>query len=159
MGVYYYYVNETRSQYFCIDPSGRDIKQYAVGHNIGSRAFSYLLLDKNEYATGVKDHPLVGSWIGDRCYITGDDYCTSFAKIQTEYEDIGQQIIELMVHNDPWELLQYGGVDWLLDLIQQSGQFVTITNEMRKRMSHVFRCARQESPSEDLDRISEALKR
>ncbi|QDU53083.1 hypothetical protein [Gimesia panareensis] len=159
MGVYYYYVNETRSQYFCIDPSGRDIKQYAVGHNIGSRALSYLLLDNDEYATGVKVHPLVGSWIGDRFYITGDDYCTTFERIQAEYEDLGQQIIELLVDIDPWNLLEYGGVDWLLNLIEDSGQFVTITNEMRKRMSHEFRLARQQSPDQNLDRICAALRR
>ena len=34
MGVYYFYVNETKQEYFCIDPTGFDVKQYAIGRNI-----------------------------------------------------------------------------------------------------------------------------
>ena len=48
MGVYYFYVNDTKKQYFCIDPSLSEIKRYALGRNIGSRALSYLILDVSE---------------------------------------------------------------------------------------------------------------
>ena len=65
MGVYYHYVNDDKKECFCIDPSGQDIKRYALGRNIGSRALSYLLLKNDSYFSGIESHPLIGSWIGD----------------------------------------------------------------------------------------------
>lgn len=158
MGVYYFYVNNTKEQYFCIDPAGIDIKRYALGQNIGSRALSYLILDNNTYYTGVEPHPLIGSWIGDEFFVTGDDYWNDFASIESEFTNIGQSIIELMVQVEPYGLFQYGGAKWLHYLIEHNGAPITITPFMRKRLSHEFRAANLHHPDDDLARIISALR-
>ena len=158
MGVYYFYVNDGKKEYFCIDPTGMHIKCYALGHNVGSRALSYLLLESNpEYIRG-EPHPRIGSWIGDRIFITGDDYNPDFKRIASEYADIGQAIIEMLVHISPFDLLQYGGVDWLLYLVEQADGQVVMTNDMRKRLSHAFRHENHSRPNDDLKKIIAALR-
>jgi len=158
MGAYYFYVNNTKQQFFCIDPSYVDIKSYALGRNIGSRALSYLILDNDSDYTGVKEHPMVGSWIGDRFSVTGDDYCPRFDNIQGEYANIGQGIIEMLVDIEPFDLLRYGGVDWLVTLVESNGDPISISNEMRKRLSHEFRREHRLSPSEDIERVVDVLR-
>ncbi|MEL7500573.1 MAG: hypothetical protein AAFN77_23475 [Planctomycetota bacterium] len=158
MGAYYFYVNETKQQYFRIDPAGFDIKKYALGRNIGSRALSYLILDNSYDSTGVESDPLVGSWIGDTFFVTGDDYCEAFDSIKSTYEDIGQSIIELIVRVNPWDLIEYGGADWLINVIEHAGDPITITPPMRKRLSHEFRHANHQNPSDELRRVISALR-
>ncbi|NOZ39928.1 MAG: hypothetical protein GXP24_06855 [Planctomycetes bacterium] len=159
MGVYYYYVNDTKKQFFCIDPSLSDIKSYALGRNIGSRALSYLILENDPYYTGVEEHPMVGSWIGDRFFVTGDDYGTRFDAIKEEYADIGQAIVEMLVDICPFDLFHHGGVDWLVKLIENNGDPISISNEMRKRLSHEFRHDNHLSPNEDMQRVVAALRK
>ncbi len=158
MGVYYFYVNDSKKQFFCIDPSYSDIKSYALGRNIGSRALSYLILENDTHYTGIEGHPMVGSWIGDHFSVTGDDYCPRFDQIKTEYTDIGQSIIEMLVSTNPFDLLHYGGVDWLVRLIQDNGGPINISNEMRKRLSHEFRHEYHLAPNEDVKRVVDALR-
>ena len=114
-------------------------------------------MDNNYDSTGIASDPLVGSWIGDRCFVTGDDYCETFSAIQSTYDDIGQAIIELMVKVDPWDLIEYGGADWLINVIEHNGDPITITPPMRKRMSHEFRHANHQNPSDELGRVIAAL--
>ncbi len=158
MGVYYYYVNDTKRQHFCIDPAEVDIKQYALGRNLGSRALSYLLLENCYESTGIKPHPLLGSWIGDHIYVTGDDYGKNFEAIRDTYTNIAQQVFELIVHADPFDLLHYGGVEWFLRVVEQKGEYITITAEMRKRISHAFRVANHQHPSDDLQKAIAAMR-
>ena len=158
MGVYYFYVNDTKKQFFCIDPTGQDIKSYALGRNIGSRALSYLILENNSDYTGVDEHPLVGSWIGDRFFVTGDDYCPRFDEIKTEYANIGQAIIEMLAAIGTFELFHHGGVDWFVHFIEQDGDPIRITKEMRKRISHELRHELHLRPSEDVKRVLDALR-
>lgn len=158
MGVYYFYINDTKKQFFCIDPSGSDIKSYALGRNIGSRALSYLILENDPQYTGVKEHPMVGSWIGDRFFVTGDDYCPRFDVIRAEYTNIGQAIIEMLVDIRPFDLFHHGGVDWLVRLIQHDGGPISVSNDMRTRLSHEFRHDYHLRPNEDVKRIIDALR-
>ncbi len=158
MGVYYFYVNDTKQQYFCIDPTHRHIKNYALGRNIGSRALSYLILENDPYFTGVEPHPLVGSWIGDRFFVAGDDYYPRFEDITRTYTDIGQAVIELLVELSPSDLLEYGGFDWLIEFFQSDGDPIRITPQMRKRLSHELRATYYQFPNPDLARVIEAYK-
>ena len=158
MSVYYYYVNDSKRQFFCIDPAELEIKQYAIGFNIGSRALSYLLLENRSEATGIESHPWVGSWIGDRIYITGDDYGEEFAAVRDSYADIAQNIFELVVHVSPNDLLEYGGIEWLLHAVEQDGERISFHADIRKRISDEFRKAYRQCPSEDLRRAIAALR-
>ena len=169
MGIYYFYVNDTKKQYFCIDPAESNIKLYALGRNIGSRALSYLILHNDSHCECDEPHPLVGSWIGDRFFVTGDDYHAGFESIESDYQDIGQSIIEMLVAVAPHDLVKYGepfydgmdngGVDWLIHLIEHDGDPIVITPQMRKRLSHAFRHEHYLMPSAELARVIEALKR
>lgn len=158
MGVYYFYVNDTKQQFFCIDPAELDIKKYALGRNLGSRALSYLLLENSHNFTAIEPHPLIGSWIGDRIYVTGDDYCVNFKRISDSYDNIAQDVFELIVHVNPFDLLEYGGLEWFLHVVEYNGHSVTITQEMRKRVSHEFRRANHLHPSDDLKKAIAALR-
>ncbi|MBD3673877.1 MAG: hypothetical protein HUJ26_10165 [Planctomycetaceae bacterium] len=158
MGVYYYYVNETNEQYFCIDPSGTDIKKYALGDNIGSRALHYLLLNNDEYFTGVPAHSMVGSWIGTHFFVTGDDYDERFKDFQEKFENIGQSVVEMIVEIAPYDLVTHGGVEWLLTVLQYNGKFITIDPKMRKRMSKAFRQSNHLQPDEELQKVITELK-
>jgi hypothetical protein len=158
MSIYFYYVNDSRKEYFCIDPTGSQIKYSALGRNIGSRALSYLILENDPEYTGVEPHPLVGRWIGDRFFVTGDDYSPDFERIEADYTDIGQAVIEMLVQIRPYELLMYGGVEWLLSLIDGADGRVTVTGEMRKRLSQAFRHELHMNPDADLEKIVSALR-
>lgn len=158
MGIYYYYINDTRRQYFCIDPTDRDIKWYALGRNIGSRALSYLILENHPDSTGVEPHPLIGSWIGDRFFIAGDEYFARYNEVAATYMNIGQEIIEMLVQVAPYDLRAHGGVDWLIALFQSDGNPITISASMRQRISHELREAFQLSPNPELKRLIDALK-
>lgn len=158
MGVYYYYVNESKQQLFCIDPAEWDIKQYALGRNLGSRALSYLLLENCYESTGIEPHPLIGSWVGDRIYVTGDDYGASFKAIRKTYTNIAQEILELVVEVSPFDLLEYGGVDWFLRVVENNGDPVTITPAMRQRIAREFRLANYQHPDDDLQRAIDAIR-
>ena len=169
MGVYYYYVNETKRQYFCIAPAEFNIKSHALGRNIGSRALSYLILHNDSHCLCDEPHPLVGSWIGDRFFATGDDDHTGFESITSDYQDIGQSIIEMLVAVAPYDLVKYGepfydgmdngGGDWLIHLIEHDGDPIVINPQMRKRLSHTFRREHYLMPSAGLARVIAALKR
>jgi len=158
MGVYYFYVNDTKQEYFCIDPTGSDIKSYALGRNIGSRALAYLLLQNDTYYTAVEPHPLVGGWIGDSLFVTGDDYCPNFETITSEYSDIGQSIIEMIVDIAPYDLIAYGGAEWLIRLMQNNGERVMISDEMRRRLLKYFRNENHLGPSKVLKSVISALR-
>ncbi len=158
MGVYYHYVNDSKQQRFCIDPAEIDVKQYALGRNLGSRVLSFLLLENRYESTGIEPHPLIGSWIGDHIYVTGDDYGMNFETIRNTYANIAQQVFELIVHVNPFDLLQYGGIDWFLQVVEQNGEYVTISSEMRNRISHEFRLVNHQYPSDDLQRAIAALR-
>ena len=73
MGAYYFYVNETKREYFSIDPVlNSEIKFPYVGNSIGSRAFGLLLwADDIEYS-GLDHHERLGSWIGDKVFVASD---------------------------------------------------------------------------------------
>ena len=158
MGVYYFYVNESKQQYFCIDPTGSDIKRSALGRNIGSRVLSYLLLQNDTDYTGLEPHPLIGGWIGDRFFVTGDDYCPTFETISSEYADIGQSIIEMIVEIAPYDLIEYGGAEWLIRLMQNNGEHVTISDEMRRRLLKYYRHQNHLCPTEVLTSVIAALR-
>jgi len=155
MGVYYFYINDTKKEYFCTDPSGQDIKQYALGRNVGSRALSYLLLDNDPYYTGV-EHPLIGSWMGDHFFVSGDDYYEKFKQMQSDYRDIGQDIIEMLVSLNPFDLFHHGGVKWLVRLIE-GNDHVTLTKDMREQIRQEFERSYHLRADEDVKRIIDAL--
>lgn len=158
MGIYFYYVNDSKRQYFCIDPAGFDVKLYALGRNLGSRALSYLILNDRDGFAGIDPHALIGSWIGDRVYVTGDDYHENFETICSTYEDVAQQIVELIVAINPFDLIEYGGINWFCDVMDHNGERITVTAKMRKRISHEFRLANLQHPRDDLQRAIAALR-
>jgi hypothetical protein len=159
MGVYYFYVNDTKKQFFCVDPSLQDIKWYAVGRNIGSRALSYLLLNYDAQHAVFEPHPLIGSWIGDSISITGDDYDPRFNEIEAEYEDIGQKVFEMVITARPSDLYEYGGFDWLTWLLEHDGSPIVLTPELRKRLSQEFSTLNEHNPCVRLTRVIQACEK
>ena len=117
------------------------------------------MLENDTDYTDIEAHPLVGSWIGDNARIVGDDYGQDFNTIDEKYADIGQSTIEMLVEVNPYDLLEYGGVEWLERLVEDNGKPISISNEMRKRLSHVFRHENYHYPTDDLARAIQALKK
>lgn len=163
MGVYYFYVNETKRQYFCVDPSLQEIKWPFVGRNIGSRAFSYLMLRQADDSPGRVDHVLIGSWIGDHVEILGNQIDFSgnyihphFLEIETDYQDIGQQVFEMLVSISPSELYEYGGLDWLIYLLEDPSP-IRLTSTILRKLKRHLRKAKQGSRREEMLRIIEAV--
>lgn len=158
MGVYYFYINETKKEYFCIDPTGSDIKSYALGRNIGSRILSYLIFEKESYCDVKVAHPLIGSWIGDRFYVAGDDFSPNYDRVRSEFDDIGQTVIDMIIQESPYDLIQYGGGDWLVSLMRNNGDFVTITEEQRRKLLKEFRYENYLYPVDELEKVIDALR-
>lgn len=150
MGVYFQYINDSKRQMLCIDPTGQHIKRYALGHNIGSRLLHLLLLDDPNEQSGFPQLPFLGTWIGDRIYVGGDDYTPNFASICREYDDIGRNMIELLALNAPVELHQYGGRDWLACLATGDASF-RLTDSARKSVLRYLRDVKHHFPSDDVD--------
>ena len=158
MGAYYIYVNDTKRCYFFIDPTMVEIKRSFVGNNIGSRILSLLLLENNSDYTGVADHPMIGSWIGDRFYITADDYATDFQVSNTDYENVGQRVLEMIATCCPFDLLHFGGKDWMRMLVENESEYFELTVEMAKQMLRAFGEENKRYPTPYLERIVTALK-
>lgn len=152
MGIYFQYINDTKRQMFCVDPTGQDIKSYAVGKNIGSRLLHLLLLHDPEAQTGFERHDFLGSWIGDRVYIGGDDTTPNFDIICREYEDIGQQLIEQLAINAPHELHAYGGQDWLAN-IARGDSAIQLSDTARRSVLRYLRNVKHHYPSDELDAL------
>ena len=155
MGTYYFYINKSKSEYFCIDPTDQDIKQYAIGRNFGSRAFSLLMLNNDPDHTGFEHHKMIGSWIGDEILITGDDYDSWFQKNRGDLKNISSPVIEMMCDVAPGDFLQYGGEKWLITL---ATEFNVMPDEMRRRLLKYFREQRSLCKTDSYDTIIAALR-
>ena len=155
MGTYYFYANRSKQEWFCIDPAELDIKRYALGANIGSRAFSYLLLNNNVDFTGVAAHPRVGSWIGDDVFITGDDYDDWFRANRERMTDIGDAILDMISIVSPYDFYRHGGDRWFKFFASESGM---MTEKIRQRLLKLFREQRNLDPSGDYDDVIEMLR-
>ena len=155
VGTYFYYVNQTKSEVFQIDPAGFDIKQYAIGTNFGSRAFSFLLLDNVEYYTGIADHKLVGSWVGDHVYITGDECLENFEQLVGSYTDIAADILDMMSVIAPGDFYGCGGRQWLINFATTPDQMPEL---IRRRLLKHYRQSNSQFPFADLQLIVDALR-
>lgn len=155
LGTYYFYVNTSKREWFCIDPTDLDIKRYALGANFGSRAFSLLLLKNEPHFTGIADHPRVGSWIGDEIFITGDDYDDWFHENRTSMNNIGDSILEMIAVVSPYDFYRHGGERWLSFFVRESGM---LTEEIRKRLLKMFREQKHLGRSEKYDDMIDLLR-
>ena len=155
VGTYYFYANRSKGEWFCIDPAELDIKRYALGANIGSRGFSYLLLNNNVDFTGVSAHPRVGSWIGDDVFITGDDYDEWFHSNRERMNDIGDSILDMISIVSPYDFYRHGGDRWFRHFASESGM---MTEAIRQRLLKLFREQRNLDPSSNYDDIIDMLR-
>lgn len=155
MGTYYFYVNETKREWFCIDPTGQYIKQSFIGYNFGSRAFGFLILANEPDYTGIPEHRMIGSWIGDRVYITGDDYDDDLQDIMTKYTDVGPEIIDMMSVVAPYDFYSCGGFKWLYYFGLDSDR---LTEAVRRRLLKFYRGQNNYQPSEEYAKIVEAMR-
>ena len=157
MGTYFFYVNKSKSQYFSIDPTDQDIKQYAVGNNFGSRAFSLLILKNQTDQTGFDDHEMIGSWIGDEILITGDDYDDWFRENRGTLTDISTAVLEMMCDVAPGDFLSYGGESWL---IFYAAEMDIMPDRVRKKLLKHYRWKNNlsRSESERCDEVIAALR-
>ena len=155
MGTYYLYVNETRKEYFFVDPTGQEIKMGCVGNNFGSRALSLLLLDDPTGHNCFPSHEMLGSWIGDRFRITGDEYEPRMNEIEQAYENIGNSVIEMMAQVEPDSFIAHTSSQWL---IYYATHMDTMQESVRRRLLKHFRTAHNERPSDQLAEIVMALR-
>ncbi|WP_146393007.1 hypothetical protein [Allorhodopirellula solitaria] len=157
MGTYFQYINDSKRQLLSIDPTGQEIKQYAIGRNIGSRLLHLLLLDDPDGQTGIERHPFLGSWIDDRVYVGGDEYTPGFDRICQEYEDIGQHLIELLAINAPEDLHHYGGSEWLVSLARGDAAFRLSADSCRSVLRYL-RGVKRHFPSDEVDDLIEMFR-
>lgn len=155
MGTYYLYVNETRKQYFYVDPTLQRIKWGCVGNNFGSRILSLLLLNDPRGDSGLPPHEMLGSWIGDRFRITGDEYERCDDKIEQTHENVGQRVIDMMSIVDPYSFVDCSGPDWL---INYAGQTDTMPEPIRRRLLKFFRLLHNDQPCDEYARIVDSLR-
>ena len=155
MGTYFYYVNQTKHELFQIDPTGLDIKQYAIGTNFGSRAFSFLLLNNVEYYSGIPSHKLIGSWVGDNVFITGDEYHEDFEQLVESYTNIAADILDMMAKIAPGDFFGCGGKQWLLNYATTPGE---MPESIRRRLLKHYRESNNQFPSDKLRLIIDALR-
>ena len=159
MGIYYHYVNDSKKCYFPIDPTGVEVKGSFIGRNIGSRAFHYLVMENDSSATGTPDHPLLGGWIGDRAYLTGDDYGREFDQVVASYENISQAILEMLATVSPFDFIHDGRVSWFTALVENGGEGVRISSEMAASILAAYENEHAAYPDDELERLIEGLKK
>jgi len=116
MGQYYYTVNLDKKQYIHPHRFGDGLKLLEFGcSGQGTMAgLAILLADGNGRGGGDlrSDHPIIGSWAGDRIVVTGDyadagkhgasEASTLYEAIQNDYAwtDISYQVIEALMDDD-----------------------------------------------------------
>lgn len=159
MGIYYFYVNDSKRCYFPIDPCNVEIKGSFIGRNIGSRALHFLMMENDSESTGTPDHPLIGSWIGDRVYLTGDDYSRTFDETETDYENCAQSVMEMLAISSPWDFIHDVSAEWLLSLIENGNEFVKITPAMATSMVQAYEEEHKCYPDGDIARFIHGLKK
>ena len=155
MGIYYFYINKSKQEWFCIDPIELDIKRYALGDNIGSRAFSFLMLNNEFDSTGFHDHFRVGSWIGDDVFITGDDYDEWFRENRDHMSNIGDSILEMISIVSPLDFYCYGGERWFTFFASESDM---MTEPVRRLLLKLYREQRNLAQSGKYDDIIDLLR-
>ncbi len=113
MGEYFSYVNHSKQLYFGTDLIAHNPKFSGIGHTIGTRAFELLLVLPEGHNPRCTQHPLIGSWIGDKVAIIGDqgkagDFCQ-------KYQDITANMIVL--------LYKVNGAEYLLEIAKKNKYF------------------------------------
>lgn len=98
MGSYYYYVNDTKRERFCIDALGGDCRIHAIGRTLASRAF-HLLLVRPPSSPESANAQFEGRWAGDSISIVADDSTPNF----TELTDIRANAILSVFRIDGFE--------------------------------------------------------
>ena len=158
MGAYYFYVNETKREYFSIDPVlNSETKGSLVGNSIGSRAFAFLLWADDTAHSGTSNHSLLGSWIGDRVIVTSDDYGQNFDVIESQFNDIRQNVVELLIVTSPFQVLEYSGEWWIESLVNGQCDGVMFTDAMRKTLREEFSDQHKSYPNDFYARVLRAL--
>lgn len=87
MGVYYFYANHDKKQYFSIGLLGAGIKRSSLGRTPGARALSLMLLD-DFY------------WKNDRISVTDDADEIEYERLKTEYQNIDIDATLLLIEKD-----------------------------------------------------------
>lgn len=88
MGVYYYYVNLTKKEKFCIDTLGGSLRHRGLGRTLASRAF-HLMLDYSK-----------GRWAGDYVAVMGDDNTPDWSHLSETLTDIDAIVILTLFYID-----------------------------------------------------------
>ena len=155
MGTYYLYVNETRKEYFYVDPTGQKIKWGCVGNNFGSRILSLLLLDDPDSYTGLERHKMIGSWVGERFRITGDEFDPGIDEIEQTYKNIENDVIDMMSRIDPYSFFDCHGADWL---VYYAAHMDTIPDSVRRRLLKFYRGLHHDRPNDEYSDIVASLR-
>ena len=146
MGAYYFYVNDSKRQYFSIDPVlNSEIKLGCLGESIGSRALSFLLWHDPLDSQSLPDNELIGSWIGDRILVASDGNGPDF---QDQYTEIRQPIVEMLLMIEPFAVMKYAGESWVEELANNLNEDVELTARMRTAMLDAFSAENASYPSD-----------
>ncbi|MDB4766707.1 hypothetical protein OAG71_03355 [bacterium] len=156
MGAYYFFVNETKREYFSIDPVlDQEIKFPFVGDSIGSRAFGFLLWADDIEHSGVAYHELLGAWIGDRAFVASD-HGQHFDVFGSQYKNIRQDVVELLMVTSLFYVLQHSGEAWIESLINGQHEELIFTDLMRKTLREEFLLQQRSHPNDFYARILKA---
>ena len=93
MGIYYYYVNLSKSEMFAVDALGGGVRRSALGRTLAARAFHLMLTSEG------------GRWAGDSVAIIGDDIAPDWQRIASEFANIQANAILTVFNSDGFEEL------------------------------------------------------
>ncbi len=150
MGVYYFYANDSKQEWFSIDPAGIDIKAAGIGAGVGARALGLLLLEDHPAHSLWDDHPLLGRWAGDSVRVSGDDYDPAFPGIEERWSDISADVIDFLSVVAPESFLDPGRAGWFRRFAEHA-----MTEPVRQRLLRHVRRSRHDAAD---DRFDEAIR-
>ena len=160
MGAYFFYINETKGQYFSIDPFMKcEIKSSFVGQGAGSRGLSFLLWGEtieDPWLTPTT-HSLIGSWVGDRVTVASDHHYAKYDELDSDFNDIANDVVEMLIAVEPFAILKDHGVDWMLSLINGKLEHTFMTPAMKTSLLNAFTLENESYPSDQLASLIDAM--
>jgi len=131
MGIYYYYGNPDRKEYFSIGVGAEGIKRGSIGCGFGARALGLLLLEK-ESVPG-----LAGSWAEQRVIVFGDETASGDTFLE-EGRDISSAVLLMLFADNGDALLDRADTDDLLFLQLAELAIVHGANELAAALQRRF---------------------
>ena len=96
--------------------------------------------------------PLVGSWIGDECFVVGDGVCPEVDEWLDRYVDIGGDLVQMLAVVSPELLFEWGGVEWMLALAEDWGE-LGMTPETKRSVADYLRATKSHYVADDYSRL------